>query len=612
MPFSISNLQQTLAGNTTFFQCRDDNNAVSLSVGVNGAVRAGTADAPFIPTEDHHLVTKKFSDERLLDVQNQIDNLEASNLSTTQLNYTFESSALSNGEFHTSPSATFANVTSFNFTERDNVNRVFPTDLKAGDVITTREATGTAFVQTFEIVDASDISNITVQPTATTAGNYTSTDAYIITISRSFTGLATVDYVDTKVAITGDTMTGPLILDGDPGTGLQAATKDYVDNTVANSTPTLTGYVKADGSVPMTGTLEARNINLGTNASILFSDGNQYVKINNDRTLGIYGYSGDSFTSSYTRNIEVKNSLTTFNTTTKCSSNLISTRSTGYAFEVKPGDTDTNGYWHSNGTMILKGQVINTAGCFAVYPKGLSSNNSNVAFSVTNEGNVRLGSAVTIDNDLDIVSKKYVDQNFVASGGSSNTLSDYLQLTGGTLTGLLTINKDSNQAFRIVQNGVIRANIWADGAFDTNKTTFTDQQLVTKKYVDDAIESQPAPATSLAGKRFRWTNTSTPLVGNLSYFAIGDTTSGVAMRVHFNSQDGRWAIAKDATFSNLSALFGIYYLNNGVLTPIRTGIIYEMTWQNTQSYVYCKIAQHVTNGGFQTGTDYYLTIGGLF
>ena len=83
------------------------------------------------------------------------------------------------------------------------------------------------------------------------------------------------------------------------------------------------------------------------------------------------------------------------------------------------------------------------------------------------------------------------------------------------------------------------------------------------------------------------------------------------MRVHFDSRDGRWAIAKDATFSNLSALFGIYYLSNGVLTPIRTGIVYEMTWQTTQSYLYCKIAQHVTNGGFNDSTDYYLTIGGL-
>ena len=249
-------------------------------------------------------------------------------------------------------------------------------------------------------------------------------------------GLATTEYVDTKVAITGDTMTGPLILDGDPGTGLQAATKDYVDNTVANNVPNITGYIKADGSVPMTGTFEARNIDVGNNASLLFSGGNQYIKINNGRTLGLFGYSGDSFTSYYKRNIQLSYSETLFrDVPVKFNTNIISTRSTGYAFEVKPGDTDTNGYWHSNGTMILKGQVVNTAGCFAVYPKGLSSNNSNVAFSVTNEGNVRLGSAVTIDNDLDVVSKKYVDQNFVASGGSSNTLSDYLPLTGGTLTG---------------------------------------------------------------------------------------------------------------------------------------------------------------------------------
>ena len=107
-------------------------------------------------------------------------------------------------------------------------------------------------------------------------------------------------------------------------------------------------------------------------------------------------------------------------------------------------------------------------------------------------------------------------------------------------------------------------------------------------------------------------NNSTPLSGQLSYFSSSDTTGGIAMRVHFNSQDGQWAIAKDTTFNNFNTLFAIYYLNSsGVLTPVRTGIIYEMTWQNTQQYVYCKIAKHETNGGFQTGTDYYLTIGGL-
>ena len=39
-------------------------------------------------------------------------------------------------------------------------------------------------------------------------------------------------YADTKVAKAGDTMTGPLVLPGDPTQNLQAATKQYVDNAI--------------------------------------------------------------------------------------------------------------------------------------------------------------------------------------------------------------------------------------------------------------------------------------------------------------------------------------------------------------------------------------------
>ena len=90
-----------LAGNTSWLVARDKDGKTSFSVGANGTVRAGTSEAPFIPTEDHHLVTKKFSDERLEDVQNQIDNLEASNLSTTTLNYTYVTGTPGAGEFTT-------------------------------------------------------------------------------------------------------------------------------------------------------------------------------------------------------------------------------------------------------------------------------------------------------------------------------------------------------------------------------------------------------------------------------------------------------------------------------------------------------------------------------
>ena len=593
-----------MSGDDKVLIVRDTNNNQSFSVTSDGAIFGGTNAAPFIATEDQHLVTKKFSDERLQDVQNQIDNLEASNLTTTTLNYTYKNTTPGAGEFTTN-SATPGSVTQFNIDTRDSANRVLPT-LNTNDVITTRLATGTAPVQTFTVADGSDPAAVTVVAQSTTANDFTDGETYILTVGHSFDGFATTEYVDTKVAITGDTMTGPLILSGDPGTGLQAATKDYVDNTVANNVPTITGYVKADGSVPMTGTLQARNVNLGTNASILFSDGNQYIKVNNERQIGIYGYRTDSFTTAYTRNIEIKHSLTYLGTTTKAASNLISIRSSGYAFEVKPNDTNTVGYWNTNGTMVLKPQSTSDSVAFGIYPLGLSSTNGNVAFSVSGSGNVRLGSSVTINNDLDVVTKRYVDQNFA----SSTDLGGKVSKTGDTMTGLLTLDGAANQLLRVVQSGVIRANIYADGTFSTDKTTFEDSHLVTKKYVDDTIATSSS-ATAIAGKRFQWRNNSTPLSGQLSYFSTTDTTGGVAMRAHFTSQDGQWAIDKNTTFSGLSALFGIYYLNNGVLTPIRTGIVYEMTWQSTQKYCYMKIKQHETNGGFQTGTDYYLTVGGL-
>lgn len=54
---------------------------------------------------------------------------------------------------------------------------------------------------------------------------------YLMQIHRELVAHQTA--IGTKVAIAGDTMTGPLILSGDPTTGLGAATKNYVDFTAA-------------------------------------------------------------------------------------------------------------------------------------------------------------------------------------------------------------------------------------------------------------------------------------------------------------------------------------------------------------------------------------------
>jgi hypothetical protein len=63
-------------------------------------------------------------------------------------------------------------------------------------------------------------------------------------------GSAGAKFVD----VTGDTMTGPLILHADPAVDLQAATKQYVDNVVTVLTPVINGKVAKAGDA-MTGPL---------------------------------------------------------------------------------------------------------------------------------------------------------------------------------------------------------------------------------------------------------------------------------------------------------------------------------------------------------------------
>jgi hypothetical protein len=105
-------------------------------------------------------------------------------------------------------------------------------------------------------------------------------------------GAATKQYVDTTtVSITGDTMTGLLILSGDPVAALGAATKQYVDTTTVSITgDTMTGLlvlsadpVAALGAatkqyvdtttVSITGDTMTGDLIIDTNASLLFAGG---------------------------------------------------------------------------------------------------------------------------------------------------------------------------------------------------------------------------------------------------------------------------------------------------------------------------------------------------
>lgn len=80
--------------------------------------------------------------------------------------------------------------------------------------------------------------------------------------ANQFTSKTYVDTQrDTRLALTGGTLTGSLTLSGAPTTNLMAATKAYVDAQVSGAG---TGDFKANGTVAMTG-----NLNMGTTNKIV-------------------------------------------------------------------------------------------------------------------------------------------------------------------------------------------------------------------------------------------------------------------------------------------------------------------------------------------------------
>jgi len=70
-------------------------------------------------------------------------------------------------------------------------------------------------------------------------------------------------------------------------------------------------------------------------------------------------------------------------------------------------------------------------------------------------------------------------------------LASYLPLAGGQLTGQLTIKKNTQVALDIVgDNNISQIKFWSSGAVALhNYTAFKDNELVTKKYTDDAIKT---------------------------------------------------------------------------------------------------------------------------
>lgn len=100
-------------------------------------------------------------------------------------------------------------------------------------------------------------------------------------------------YAITFVNKTGDTMTGPLILSGDPTTALGAATKQYADLKVAKSGDTMTGAlivnstIASNSTILATGNSSKIGYNTGAGGSITQGAGAKTNPVTLNRPTGI-------------------------------------------------------------------------------------------------------------------------------------------------------------------------------------------------------------------------------------------------------------------------------------------------------------------------------------
>ena len=118
-------------------------------------------------------------------------------------------------------------------------------------------------------------------------------------------------------------------------------------------------------------------------------------------------------------------------------------------------------------------------------------------------GDLNVNDVLTVEGDIASYNKNRIGisqlgaRELVNGGILSNLmlspsdgyLKDYLPLSGGQLTGGLTIKKSTQVALEIVgDNNQSQIKFWSSGAVALqNYTNFKDNELVTKKYVDDAV-----------------------------------------------------------------------------------------------------------------------------
>ena len=122
-----------------------------------------------------------------------------------------------------------------------------------------------------------------------------------------------------------------------------------------------------------------------------------------------------------------------------------------------------------------------------------------------------------------LATEEYVDDAIGNIDIPDVDLSGYLPLTGGELTGALTIRKNTQVALEIIgDSNTSQIKFWSSGAIALqNYTAFKDNELVTKKYVDDKVAAGGGGSSFTPGDQVAKTNGTNVEVGGF-YINMGN------------------------------------------------------------------------------------------
>ena len=294
---------------------------------------------------------------------------------------------------------------------------------------------------------------------------------------------------------------------------------------------------------------------------------------------------------------------------------------TFYGTDVRDITAPLTSWEHTNLLMISKTDLDDNNFTFSDFEEGdkvevIAKDGSSAVYgTVTNNPNVDAYGNMVIDVERwrggPVEEAEYLISAYRPGSSNGNVDLDildgrYLVKTGDEMTGELNIDKSSGTALTISKDGQDNLKLWADGTVETTKTTFADNNFVTKEYVDTAPTPKIYP-----GLRFGFGN-GTVAVGvfNFNYYLDG---SQLKLRISNSSKDYKWndgGLTEDYRLSE-GHRFTIYQLqDNGSLKIVRTGTYNRLDYHTNDVLVY--VSSHKTNGSITVGPDYYLTLSGIF